>query len=49
MIFKKDLLESIDCLTEQVFLQGEQIRELENKIKKLGPRQGKPGRPRKEK
>lgn len=35
MILKKDLLRGLDLLTEQLFVQGETIEELETRIKKL--------------
>lgn len=35
MILKKDLLEGLDLLTEQVFLQGDKLNELEHKLKNL--------------
>lgn len=49
MILKRDLLEGLDALTEQVVLQGEEIIKLKARLEKLEPRKGKPGRPRKEK
>lgn len=47
MILKRDLLDGIDALTQQVILQGERICELEARVKKLEPKKGRPGRPRK--
>lgn len=57
MISKKDLLIELDDLTDQVFLQGQQINELKEEIEKIKPCkcnknntkvEKKPGRPRKE-
>ena len=47
MIFKRDLLESIDALTEQLVLQGEEILNLKDRVGRLEPKKNKIGRPRK--
>ena len=46
MILKRDLLRGLDMITEQVVLQGELIKKLENRMDKIAPKR-KPGRPRK--
>ena len=53
MILKRDLLMGLDALTEQVVLQGEEIKKLQARVKALEPNRikveiKKPvGRPRK--
>ena len=54
MILKRDLLIGLDALTEQVVLQGEEIRKLQARVKALEPKKIKVkikrpvGRPRKD-
>ena len=54
MILKRDLLMGLDALTEQVVLQGEEIRKLQARVKALEPKRVKVeikkpvGRPRKD-
>lgn len=53
MILKRDLLIGLDALTEQVVLQGEEIRKLQARVEALEPNKVKvkvkkpAGRPRK--